>query len=74
MLLMYLYGERLVRCMCFRYMIYNIINIQKIHQQSVLSTPSKIQYTVKPVSRGHLRDKKKWPYKTGYLLKDVQLI
>jgi hypothetical protein len=29
--------------------------------------------TVKPVLRGHLWDKeKKWPYKTGDLLKEVQ--
>ena len=30
--------------------------------------------TVKPVLRGHIRDKKKWSYKTGDLLKEVQLI
>ena len=28
-------------------------------------------YTVKPVLRGHLWDKEKWPYKTGDLLKDA---
>ena len=28
--------------------------------------------TVKPVLRGHLQDKRKWPYKTGDLLKEVQ--
>ena len=27
--------------------------------------------TVKPVLRGHLWDKKKWPYNTGDLLKEV---
>ena len=27
--------------------------------------------TVKPVLRGHLWDKEKWPYKTGDLLKDA---
>jgi len=31
-------------------------------------------YTVKPVLRGHLRDKVKWPYKTGDILKYVQFI
>ena len=31
-------------------------------------------YTAKPVSRGHLCDKKMWPYKTGDLLKEVQII
>jgi hypothetical protein len=29
---------------------------------------------VKPVLRGHLWDKKRWPYKTGDLLKEVQII
>jgi hypothetical protein len=29
---------------------------------------------VKPVLRGHLGDKEKWPYKTGDLLKEVYLI
>ena len=28
-------------------------------------------YTVKPVLRGHLWDKKKWSYKTGDLFKEV---
>ena len=33
------------------------------------------QYTtVKPVLRGHLWDKEKWPYKSGDLLKEVQFI
>jgi hypothetical protein len=31
-------------------------------------------YTVGPVLRGHLRDKEKWPYKTGDLLKEVQFV
>ena len=30
--------------------------------------------TVKPVLRGHLWDKTKWPYKTGGLSKEVQFI
>jgi hypothetical protein len=30
-------------------------------------------YTVKPVLRGHLWDKKKWPYKTGDFLKNVPI-
>jgi hypothetical protein len=30
--------------------------------------------TVKPVLRGHHRDKEKWPYKTGDLLKEVQFV
>ena len=30
--------------------------------------------TVKPVLRGHLGAKKKWPYKTGDLLKEVQFV
>ena len=30
-------------------------------------------FIVKPVLRGHLWDKK-WPYKTGGLLKEVQFI
>jgi len=30
--------------------------------------------TVKPVLRGHIGTKKKWPYKTGDLLKEVQFI
>jgi hypothetical protein len=29
--------------------------------------------TVKPVLRGHLWYKKKWPYKTGDLLKEVDM-
>ena len=29
---------------------------------------------VKPVLRGHLWDTKKWPYKSGDLLKEVQFI
>jgi hypothetical protein len=33
-----------------------------------------ILYTIKPVLRGHLWEKKKWPYKTGDLLKEVQFI
>ena len=32
------------------------------------------KYTVKPALRGHLWDKKNWPYKTGDLLKEVQFI
>ena len=28
--------------------------------------------TVKPVLRGHIWDKEKWPYKTGDLLKEVK--
>jgi hypothetical protein len=28
----------------------------------------KLKYTVKPVLRGHLWDKEKWPYTTGDLL------
>ena len=28
--------------------------------------------TVKPVLRGHLQEKEKWPYKAGDLLKEVQ--
>ena len=32
-----------------------------------------LMYTVKPVSRGHLWDKKKWPYKTGDFLKNVPI-
>ena len=31
-------------------------------------------YIGKPVLRGHLWDKEKWPYKTGDLLKDVQFM
>jgi hypothetical protein len=34
----------------------------------------KMIYTVKPVLRGHLWDEKKWPHKTGDLLKEVQFI
>jgi hypothetical protein len=30
--------------------------------------------TVKPVLKGHIWDKEKWPYKTGDLLKEVQFI
>jgi len=30
--------------------------------------------TVKPVLRGHSWTKKKWPYKTGDLLKEIQFI
>ena len=30
--------------------------------------------TVKPVLRGHLWNKEKWPYKTSDLLKEVQFI
>jgi hypothetical protein len=30
--------------------------------------------TVKPVLRGHLWDKEKYPFKTGDLLKEVQFI
>jgi len=30
--------------------------------------------TVKPVLIGHLWDKKKWPHKTGGLLKEVQFV
>jgi len=33
-----------------------------------------LQYTVKPVLRGHFWDKEKRPYKTGDLLKEVQFI
>jgi hypothetical protein len=31
-------------------------------------------YTVKPVKRGDLWDKQKWPYKTGDLLREVNFI
>jgi hypothetical protein len=31
-------------------------------------------HTIKPVLRGHLWDKEKWPYKTDDLLKEVQFI
>ena len=31
-------------------------------------------YRVKPVLRGHLWDKEKWSFKTGDLLKEVQII
>jgi hypothetical protein len=31
-------------------------------------------YTVKPILRGHLWNKEKWPYKTGDPLKEVQFI
>jgi hypothetical protein len=33
-----------------------------------------VKHTVKPVLRGHLEDKKKWPYKTGDILLEVQFI
>ena len=33
-----------------------------------------VYLTVKPVLRGLFREKKKWPYKTGDLLKGVQFI
>jgi hypothetical protein len=33
-----------------------------------------ISYTVEPVLRGHLWDKEKWHYKTGDLLKEVQVL
>ena len=33
-----------------------------------------IQYTVKPVLRGHHWDKENWSFKTGNLLKEVQFI
>ena len=33
-----------------------------------------IRYTVQPVLRGHIWGKKKWPYKTDDLLKEVEFI
>jgi hypothetical protein len=33
-----------------------------------------LSYKIKPVLRGHHWDKEKWPYKTGILLKEIQLI
>ena len=33
-----------------------------------------LKCTVKPVLRGHLWPKKKWSFKTGDLLKEVQFI
>jgi hypothetical protein len=33
-----------------------------------------LKHLVKPVLKGHFGTKKKWPYKTGDLLKEVQFI
>ena len=41
----------------------------------LLNSPGISCYTVKHVFRGrHLWDKKKWPYKTGGILKEVQIM
>jgi hypothetical protein len=57
---------------------FNITNLTRLLLVVVLEPWQESErsciHTFKPVLRGHLRGKKKWPFKTGDLLKEVQLI
>ena len=50
-----------------------ILRIAKDHGRENTNS-NKSSTTVKPVLVGHLWEEKGWPYKTGDLLKEVQLI
>jgi len=58
---MYLYVTEVLFCR------YESIRTHRRYMFSLLTT-------AKPVLRGYLWDKKKWPYKTGDLLKEVHFI
>jgi hypothetical protein len=48
--------------------------ISNFQKYMYIQPNSSCLYTVKPVLRGHLWDKKKWSFKTGDILKEVQFI
>ena len=48
----------------------NIYNAMKHGRHVQVNNP----YTIKPVLRSHIEAKKKWPFKTGDLKKEVQFI
>jgi hypothetical protein len=68
-----------VFCLIISYLRIKSYNVLNYNNRSTdwsfpLTTYFRLHIIVKPVLRGHPRDKTKWSFKTGYLLKEVPFI